>query len=58
MLHIGLKYHLAWYRKDVLSGEVSQRLKEVFQRMLKNVSARKVLKNFQKLRKQLWAGEF
>ena len=58
MLYIGLKYHLAWYRKDVLSAEVSQRLKEVFQRMLKNVSARKVHKNFQKLRKQLWAGEF
>ena len=31
-----LKYHLVWipgYRKDVLSAEVSQHLKEVFQRI-------------------------
>ena len=31
-----LKYHLVWipkYRKDILSGEVSRYLKEVFQRI-------------------------
>ena len=38
-----LKYHLVWipkYRKDVLSAEVSQHLKEVFQRIAEEYELR------------------